>query len=179
MAIRRLISLQPVREPVERLLTGSFDQLARSLSDLAGTLPDRHVRQLMRSPARRPIVESIFWLMPRYLNRTRTRGLYVAVRWRVKADASDTEPDIYDVVIADGRCRVLRGASGPPPLATITLEAAELLLLATGRSNAMQAYFAGRLGLRGDIVQAAQLTTLFRIPTARQAPAATAKPRNR
>jgi predicted lipid carrier protein YhbT len=52
------------------------------------------------------------------------------------------------------------------PKLTITLTAAELVRIAAGRSDAMQAYFKRRLKLGGDIMLAAKLASLFRIPHA-------------
>ena len=56
-----------------------------------------------------------------------------------------------------------RGAKGDARL-TITLGAAELIRLASGGLDPMQAYFKRRLQLSGDIMLAAKLTGLFRIP---------------
>jgi putative sterol carrier protein len=52
---------------------------------------------------------------------------------------------------------------------TITAEAAELVRLATGNSDPMKAYFRGRIQLAGDIMFAAKLQTLFRVPGRPQA----------
>jgi putative sterol carrier protein len=47
---------------------------------------------------------------------------------------------------------------------TITAEAAEFVRLATGNSDPMNAYFRGRIQLAGDIMFAAKLQSLFRVP---------------
>lgn len=169
----------PVAGPLGRLVNATVSQAGDRLSELAASIPDERLRRVMRSPARRPIIETIFWLMPRYLDRSRATGVNLAIRWRITRDEADTDPDVYDLVIAERRCRVMRDESGPPPLVTITIEAGELLLVATGRSTPMQTYFAGRLGLRGDITQAARLAGLFRIPTPGRTPPAGASPPRR
>jgi hypothetical protein len=133
------------------------------LAGLAAGIPDHTLEPLMRTPARRVVVETIFFLMPRYLDRSRAGGLNLAVRWHVTTPGG-AAPDVYDLVIAERRCRVHRGPGGPRPLVTVTIDSTELLRLATGRSDPMQSYFSGKLGLRGDIMQAARLTALFRIP---------------
>jgi predicted lipid carrier protein YhbT len=66
-------------------------------------------------------------------------------------------------VISEGRGRISRSGHQVPRL-TITLGAAELVRLASGGLDPMQAYFKRRLQLSGDIMLAAKLTGLFRIP---------------
>jgi alkyl sulfatase BDS1-like metallo-beta-lactamase superfamily hydrolase len=131
---------------------------------LASHLSDEQLEQLMRSPLRRPVTAAVFFAMPRYLNRSRARGVNLAIRWRVTAPEDRDDVDIYDLVISERRCRVHRGERGPAPLITITVDSVEFIRIATGRSNPMQAYFDGKLKLRGDIMQAARLTALFKIP---------------
>jgi putative sterol carrier protein len=103
--------------------------------------------------------------MSRYLDRTPAAGLDMAIRWRVSgSDPNQQAFDVYDLIITQRRCRVTRGESQARPLVTITIGPIELLRLATGRSSPMQSYLAGRLSLRGDFMQAARLTSLFRVP---------------
>jgi hypothetical protein len=151
--------------PARQALESGASEVTDRLAELVAAIPDRHLELLMRTPARRVVIESIFLLMPRYLDRTRVAGLDMAIRWELLAAQEGGEPDIYDLIIAERRCRVTRGESPAQPLVTIGIEPVELLRLAVGRSNPMQAYFGGRLSLRGDIMQAARLTSLFRIPT--------------
>jgi putative sterol carrier protein len=44
------------------------------------------------------------------------------------------------------------------------MDAVEFVKLATGNSDPMNAYFSGRVALAGDIMLAAKLQSLFRIP---------------
>ena len=156
-------------DPLRKTVMARTQDAGRRLVALGQAIPDRQLDRLMNGPARRPIVETIFLLMPRYLNRARATGLNLAVRWRVTSPAQPDRPDVYDLVIADRRCRVHRGEEVIAPLVTITLDAGELLRLAIGRSNPMQSYFAGRLQLRGDMMQASRLTSIFNIPTTHRA----------
>jgi putative sterol carrier protein len=154
-------------DSVRRTLLATSEIAINRAAELVLSVPDERLEQLMRTQARRPIIEAIFFLMPRYVDRTRAKGLNLAIRWQITSPEDPTaEPDVYDLVIAERRCRVLRSGRGPTPLVTITVEATDLLRLATGRINPMQAYFDGRLKLRGDIMQAARLTSVFQIPNA-------------
>jgi hypothetical protein len=121
----------------------------------------------MRTPARRVILEAIFWQMPRHLDRGRAGTMTGSVRWEITGRPGGTA-DIYELEFGDGRCRVTRGGGDGNPRVTITVDGAEFLRIATGNSDPMQAYFKGRLKLAGDIMVAAKLTSLFWIPGARR-----------
>lgn len=159
-----------------RAADSAADGATARLVGLLGAVPDERLDQLMRTPARRVVVETIFVLMPLYLNRTRARGLNLAVRWQITAPGDPDDVDVFDLVIAERRCRTLRGGGGPAPLVTVRVESVELLRLAIGRVSPMQAYFDRRLSLSGDIMQAARLTSLFRIPDAAGRPRANGRP---
>ena len=52
------------------------------------------------------------------------------------------------------------------PAATITVSGPDFLRLVTGQLDPMQAYFTSRIKLSGDLMLAARLQSLFRIPGA-------------
>jgi alkyl sulfatase BDS1-like metallo-beta-lactamase superfamily hydrolase len=153
-------------DSLRRATHSTTEDTANRAARLVSSIPDERIEQLMRTPARHVVVEAIFLLMPRYLNRARATGVNLAIRWRVTPPGGRGDADVYDLVVADRHCRIIRRGRGPAPLVTITLEATELLRLATGRVSPMQSYFDGKLQLRGDIMQAARLTAVFRIPDA-------------
>jgi len=117
----------------------------------------------MRSPARRAILEGIFWQMPRYLDRGRAVGVNAAVLWRIGGRENGTTDD-FRLVIAQSRARVDRGAESKAPIVTMTIDAVDFLRLITGALDPMQAYFGGKIELAGDIMFAAKLGGLFRLP---------------
>jgi putative sterol carrier protein len=144
------------------------DRIADRLAAAIQIAPGPGVETLMRSPARGPVVAAIFSQMPRRINRTRAAGLDAVVRWRVTHPGGAT-PDTFDLVFAAGSASVRRAtavAKAPSPRLTVTMTGAELLRLATGGSDAMDAFFRGRVELTGDLILAARLTTLFRLPAA-------------
>lgn len=117
----------------------------------------------MSTPARRLVLEAIFWQMPQRVDRTRAAGVEATIRWCITGRA-DGDADTYELRIAEGRCRVSHGLNSAHPRLTITLDGTELLKLATGNSDPMQAYFTRRITLAGDLMLAAKMATLFRIP---------------
>jgi SCP-2 sterol transfer family protein len=146
-----------------RRVVRSSDEAAARLAKLVRQVPDARLEQLMRTPARRAVIETIFWLMPQHLDRSAAIGVTTAVRWRITTPGN-RDPDVYTLVVAERKAEVVRGAAGPPPRVTITLDACEMLRLATGNSSPMQAYFNGKLALAGDVMQAAKLMALLHIP---------------
>jgi putative sterol carrier protein len=157
---------QVVLVQLRRQLAGATTHLADGLARALGDASADRLEWVMRSPARRPVLDTIFWQVPKHLDRTRASQLTATVRWRITG-RGDGGADIYDLVLNDGRCRVVRGKSDAEPRVTITLDGAEFLRLTTRSSDAMQAYFSGRLALSGDIMFAARLMSLFRMPNGR------------
>lgn len=152
---------------IRRRLGVASEQLSEGVAHLVRDSSEPRLERLMRSPLRRPVLEAIFWQMPRSVDLDRARGTRSSIRWRITGRPDDGV-DIYQLELADGAARVARDPSGPDAQLTITVDGAEFLRLATGNSNPMQAYFAGRISLSGDIMLAARLATLFRMPTVRK-----------
>jgi len=127
-------------------------------------IPPEHLQAALRlAPVRRAMLEAIFWQMPLYLDAASRPTASSAIRWQLSG-RPDGVLDVYDVVIADGRVRCIRGGGEPPPRLTVTAEPLELIRIALGRSDPFSAYLAGRLSMRGDLMQAARLMGLVRLP---------------
>jgi hypothetical protein len=166
--------LDAARRRAARAPARLADRLAGLLDRLTGLLdrtPDERLARLMRSPARKPILEAIFWQMPRYLDRERAVGVNAAVLWRITGRPNGTTDD-FQLRIADMRASVARGSHGEPAIATMTIDGVDFLRLISGALDPMQAYFGGKIELAGDIMFAAKVGGLFRMPKARPDPLA-------
>ncbi len=139
------------------------EQAAGRVAHALRTAPPERVDQLMRSPARRVILEAIFWQMPRHLDDRLAAGADAAVRWHITGRPDGGE-DVFQLEVKDERCRVIRGEGEREPRLSVTVDGAEFLRIATGSSDPMRAYFSGQLRLTGDIMAAARLVSMFRIP---------------
>jgi putative sterol carrier protein len=135
------------------LLRRAADWFARAVRSLS----TRTRALLVRGPAGRLVVATIFAGMRSQFDAGRAGDLEAVVRW----DVTDDRP--RDLVIRDGRCRVVRRAERDPQL-TFALDRLGLLELATGVTNGPQMYFSGRLRINGDLMLAQRLTALFAIP---------------
>ena len=132
----------------------------------------------MEGPARRLITAQIFAGMARSFDSSKGADLHAVIRWEIGGAGSPPE-EVWDLIIGGGRARALRvdgtaNGGGPEPKTTVGLDRGTLLELATGLLNAPQAYLAGRLRMRGDVMLAQRLTTLFKVPGGPK-PAGTAK----
>jgi putative sterol carrier protein len=127
------------------------------------TAPHSGLEQVLRTPIRRAVLEAIFWQMPQHFDRKAARGMKTTIRWQITRGPGGVT-DTYELQIADGRCRAHRGQGEEDPQLTITMDAVEFVKLATSNSDPMNAYFSGRVALAGDIMLAAKLQSLFRIP---------------
>jgi hypothetical protein len=153
-------ALIAAKRTLERAPLRIADGFARAIR----RAPDTRLEQLMRTPVRRVVLEGIFRQIPQHLVATEAAGINAVVRWRITG-RPDGRAGTYQLQLAEGRCLLSRGADGPDPHVTITLGGTELLQLAIGDLDPMQAYFRGRIGLAGYIMLAARLGSLLHIAT--------------
>lgn len=166
-----LLDIDAMPAGLRRRVAGVSSQVAEGLSRVVADHSGEQLEWMMRTPVRRVVLDAIFWQMPRQLDRKRARRVDAAVRWCITQADSETV-DVYELVLNEGRCRVDRGRRTVEPRVTITLDGAEFVRLVTGNSDALPAYFHRRLTISGDIMFAAKLVSLFRVPNGRQTPEA-------
>jgi alkyl sulfatase BDS1-like metallo-beta-lactamase superfamily hydrolase len=150
---------------LKRTLAAAPDQVSDRVAAMIGGAPQNRLEQLMQSPARRLVLGTIFSQMPRRIDTERAAGVHAKVRWCITG-RDDGGTDVYQVEVDDGRCRVVRGTTEDEAPVTVTVDGADFLRLATGGSDPMQAYFAGKLSMSGDVMHAATVTSLLRRPGA-------------
>ena len=149
--VRRLAADAPAQ------LAGGFERLVRETS------PER-LEQFMRSPARKPVLDGMFWQMPKQIDSRAAAGTTTTIQW-VITGRGDGGSDVYQLLLEDGKARTQHG-DGADARLTVTLDGVEFLKLASGNSDPMQAYFKGRIQLTGDIMVAAKMAQIFRMPGA-------------
>ncbi len=154
---------QRALDAVKRLAGDAPALLADGFGRVVREAPPERLEQLMRSPARKPLLDGIFWQMPKQLDRKQAAGVQATIRWCITG-RTDEGVDTYQLEIEHGEAHVIRGLPGSDPRLTITIDGVEFLRLISGNSDPMQAYFTGRIQLAGDIMIAAKLAQLFRMP---------------
>jgi putative sterol carrier protein len=138
-------------------------QIADGIGRLVRDTSPERLDQLMKSPARRALLDGIFWQMPRQLDAKAAAHIQTAIRWDITG-RTDDGVDTYLLEVDNGTARTNRGTEGPDPKLTITIDGVEFLRLISGNSDPMAAYFKGRIQLAGDIMVAAQLANFYKRP---------------
>ena len=129
---------------VKRLAADAPSMLADGFGRMVRDAPPERLEQLMRSPARKPLLDGIFWQMPKQLDTKAAAGVKTTIRWSLTGRADDGV-DTYTLELEDGEARIVKGLPGPDPRLTITMDGVEFLRLISGNSEPMQAYFTGRI----------------------------------
>jgi putative sterol carrier protein len=163
----RLLPNRLLRHARDRAARVSGEASGAAAAGLRGLGEDRLRLVMAFPPARRAILEAIFRQMPRQLDRPRAAGAELAVRW-VLTRSGGGAADVYDLAVSGGQARVTRGSSEPAPPVTITVDGVRFLRLVSGDTDPMRAYLSGDLAATGDIMAAARLVSLFRVPGARK-----------
>ena len=156
---------QRALDQLKKFASDAPAQIADGLGKLVRDASPERLEQVMRSPARRAVLDGIFWQMPRQLDAKAAANVKTAIRWNITGRADDGV-DTYLLEVNNGTATTNRGAKGPDPKLTITMDGVEFLRLISGTSDPMSAYFKGRIQLAGDIMVAAQLAQIFKMPSA-------------
>ncbi len=149
-------------DKLRKLAADAPAYMADGFGRVVHNAPPERLEQLMRSPARKPALDGIFWQMPKQVNPEVAKDMTTTIRWRITGRPDDGV-DVYQLEVDKGQVKTVKGESGDPKL-TVTMDAVEFLKLASGNLDPMQAYFKGRIELTGDIMVAAKLAQLFKMP---------------
>jgi putative sterol carrier protein len=149
-------------EKLRKLAADAPAYMADGFGRVVHNAPPERLEQLMRSPARKPALDGLFWQMPKQVNPEIAKDMTTTIRWRITGRPDDGV-DVYQLEVDKGQVKTVKGESGDPKL-TVTMDAVEFLKLASGNLDPMQAYFKGRIELTGDIMVAAKLAQLFKMP---------------
>jgi alkyl sulfatase BDS1-like metallo-beta-lactamase superfamily hydrolase len=153
---RAVEKLRQLADDAPSIAADGFGRLMREA-------PPERIEQVMRSPARKAILDGIFWRLPKQIDSDQAIGVKSSILWCITGRA-DGGVDAYQLQIDNGRAWTVKGDTGADPRLTITMDAVEFLRLASGNSDPMQAYFKGRVQMTGDIMVAAKLAQLLRMP---------------
>jgi putative sterol carrier protein len=110
------------------------------------------------------LLAEIFRQMPERLDRERASDIDAVIEWRI-IDHRSREKDTWQLILREGIAEVQAGPADEP---TVTMEigAIDFMRLITGGANGPKLFLFGRLKVRGNLVLAARMPTLFDIPGA-------------
>lgn len=146
---------------------GGLDPLAIDAAAVAGVvreLSDRELRARMAGGVRDIILGQIFSRFGDHLRHERTADVEAAIAWRITG-REDGDVDEFLTLIDRGTVGLVEAGSVKPRV-SIQVEAADFLKLVTGNANPPMMFMRRKITVRGDLGFAAQLTGMFRIPSA-------------
>jgi len=118
----------------------------------------------MRGPQRRILLAQIFKGMERQFDREKGAGVRSVIRWEISGPPG-RDPDRWQLVVEDGLCRAGRRLDRDADL-TIKADGERFLEIVTAPAQGPGMYMTGKIKIEGDVMRAAQLTSLFRLPAA-------------
>jgi len=151
-----------------RALAATPTQLASGVARVVRDSPDEWLGQMMQTPARRVVLEVLFWQLAQRVDAAGGVKTAALVRWRILG--SEEVLDVYEIELAGGRSQIVRRLTERQPRLTISIDAVELLRIASGESDPARTYLRGGLAVSGDLVLAARLAWLLRARSAGVAP---------
>ena len=133
------------------------------------TTSGKHMRSVMEGGFRPIVLAEVFRRFPDFIDTGKASGLRLSVGFRI-GGRKDGELDRYVVHIEDGVCTI---ETSPPEGehrdATITVEGADFLRLATGQLHPIRGVLTGALKVKGDRTKALALNAVMVPPQPRKA----------
>ena len=131
------------------------------------TTSSKHMRTVMEGGFRPIVLEEVFRRFPDFIDTGKARTMHLDVGFRI-GGRRDGEVDRYCVHIDDGTCTV---ETDPPEGqrrdATISLDGADFLRLATGQLNPVRGVLTGAMKVKGDRAKALALNAVMVPPQPR------------
>lgn len=131
------------------------------------TTSSKHMRSVMEGGFRPIVLEEVFRRFPDFIDARKAAELTLSVGFRI-GGRKDGEVDRYCVHVADGTCTI---ETSPPEGqrrdATITVEGADFLRLATGQLHPVRGVLTGALKVKGDRAKALSLNAVMVPPQPR------------
>jgi SCP-2 sterol transfer family len=125
---------------------------------------DAQLTEAMSGELRPKILDEVFGRMPTLFRPEKAGNTSAVIHWIVGGRA-DGGSDTYEIVIADGTCKLSDKPENEPKLA-LTMGPVEFLKLVSGNGNPVMMFMTGKLKAKGDLGLAANIANLFNIPKA-------------
>jgi putative sterol carrier protein len=123
---------------------------------LAAGMADEQVRTL--------VLDGIFSQMAEHFHGEKAGHTEAVIEWQI-LDRPDGGHDRYQVVVTGGTCSVEKDGEHAPRV-TFKLKSVDFLKLVSGNAGGPTMFMTGKLKIDGDLMFAAGVQSLFRIPGA-------------
>jgi putative sterol carrier protein len=102
-------------------------------------------------------IESLLAMLSRNYDANQAKGVGTTIQLNV----TGSEAGQWNVVIKDGKLDVTKGTH-PAPELTVTADTADILAVANGEPDPINAFMAGKAKVTGDMSEAMSLIKLFK-----------------
>ncbi|HEX6681410.1 MAG TPA: SCP2 sterol-binding domain-containing protein [Candidatus Limnocylindrales bacterium] len=133
-------------------------------AELVKNASDAQLNEVMSGDVRGKVLDAIFQRMPSLFRADRAGSTNAVIHWTITG-RPDGGADTYEIVIADGTCKLSESADNEPKLA-LTMGPADFLKVTSGNGNPVMMFMTGKLKAKGDLGLAANIANLFNIPKA-------------
>ena len=123
---------------------------------LAAGMADEQVRTM--------VLDGIFSQMAEHFHGEKAGHTEAVIEWRI-VDKPSGHEDRYQVIVTGGTCSVEKDG-GHAPRVTFTVAPVDFLKLVSGNAGGPTMFMTGKLKIDGDLMFAAGVQSLFRIPGA-------------
>lgn len=138
------------------------------VATVVATTSGKHMRSVMEGGFRSIVLEEVFRRFPDFIDAGKAGDLRLSVGFRI-GGRRDGDVDRFVVHIREGVCTVETSPSeGQRRDATITLEGADFLRLATGQLHPVRGVLTGALKVKGDRAKALALNAVMVPPKPRK-----------
>ncbi len=131
---------------------------------IAETPEDQLAAGMASEQVREMVLEGIFSQMAEHFDGQKAGSTEAVIEWRI-LDRPGGGHDRYQVVVTGGTCSVEKDGAHAPRV-TFTLKPVDFLKLVTGNAAGPMMFMTGKLKIDGDVMFAAGVQGLFRIPGA-------------
>jgi putative sterol carrier protein len=104
-------------------------------------------------------IESLLAMLPRQFQPDQAEGVDTVIQLNV----TGSQAGQWTVVIKDGKLDVVQGTH-PAPQLSVTADTVDILAVANGELDPMNAFMQGKVQVSGDVTKAMSLVRLFNIP---------------
>jgi putative sterol carrier protein len=145
------------------------DQVAQ----MVGTVPEEQLAEAMSGEGREMVLGEIFRRFPEQISDAGKQE-NVAIEWRIGGGPGG-EAESWFVVIKDGECVAGRDLEAEPRV-TFELDGVDFLKVVTGNANPVEMFMSGKLKIKGDLMYAARVQSMFVMPGGSGPPPAAVPP---
>ncbi|HVS29065.1 MAG TPA: SCP2 sterol-binding domain-containing protein [Solirubrobacteraceae bacterium] len=135
-------------------------EVARTIA----TTPDEQLAEGMRSEMRGQILDEIFSRMEEHFDAAKAGSVDAVIHWKILGRPDGGE-DLYELIVRGGACK-LSPEPAEQPRVTFAIDSVAFLRLVTGNASGPDLFMQGKLKIEGDLMFAAQVAGLFKVPQA-------------